>query len=311
MPFARRHGKGSAIRLPAEGDIPSDAIDDRAPDRRSKRRGAAGGVRGLADRGFGTTSEVMARKPPGPTSDAARRIATDAIARAHRRLRSRGDRDRAVHDARRAIRRVRALLALLAPSLGAAYDPIRAPLRTASHSLSRLRDAQTIIETLDDVAPGRFARLRAKLVRARDARHERGAARIARVHALLDVATGCEAEWLSAVSREAWRAGIERSEARARDALDRVERRDNRARTHRLRRRLRELALQLELLGFASDKRAALDKPARKLGRERDLLLLQDEVKRRIGDGRWLDAIRKKRRKLRRKAIAQAREALG
>ena len=254
----------------------------------------------------------MARtSPPALTRKAARRIASDAIARAHRHLRSRGDRDRAVHDARRAMRRARALLALLAPALGAAYHAIRAPLRTASRTLSRLRDAQTVIEALDDVGPGRFTRLREKLVRVRDRRHEGGAARVARVHALLDVALGCEAEWLSAVSPEAWRAGIERSEHRARAALERAARKDSRARTHRLRRRLRELALQLELLGVQAAKREALEKPAKKLGRERDLLLLQRELKRGIGDERWFEALGKKRRKLRRKAIRQAREALG
>jgi len=83
---------------------------------------------------------------------------------------------RRVHQARKALRRVRALLALIARS-DPAFATVDAKLRRATHSLSPLRDAAVAVETFDRLMKRKtlhgiiktVAPLRNDLVRRRDA----------------------------------------------------------------------------------------------------------------------------------------------
>ena len=54
----------------------------------------------------------------------------------------------AVHEARRALRRLRALLALFQDEVGSEYDNLREPYRSCTRALSGLRDAHALVETL-------------------------------------------------------------------------------------------------------------------------------------------------------------------
>ena len=55
-----------------------------------------------------------------------------------------------VHEARKAIKKVRALLRLVRPSLGRTYSAENRRLRDAGRKLSKLRDAAALIEVFDE-----------------------------------------------------------------------------------------------------------------------------------------------------------------
>ena len=59
------------------------------------------------------------------------------------------DRHEAVHEARKCFKRIRAALRIVRPSLGQVYGEENAWFRNVSQSLSRVRDAEALIETLD------------------------------------------------------------------------------------------------------------------------------------------------------------------
>ncbi len=82
----------------------------------------------------------------------ARRIAAEQIDGALRGL-SRGDRDLAprIHEARKAVKKLRGLIRLLRPSF-AAYRMENDALRAAGHAIATLRDAQVMLITYDAMA---------------------------------------------------------------------------------------------------------------------------------------------------------------
>jgi CHAD domain-containing protein len=81
-----------------------------------------------------------------------------------------------VHQARKRCKKVRGLLRLVRDALGPAYTRENTTLRDAARSLSRVRDAQAMVETLDDIREAfdrplgeqAFARVRHALVARRD-----------------------------------------------------------------------------------------------------------------------------------------------
>lgn len=83
-----------------------------------------------------------------------RRLADAQLVLAVRQLHALGTRrsDRAVHEARRHVRRVRALLRLLRPTLGDAYARANRRLRRAHHLLAPIADAEALVERQADVA---------------------------------------------------------------------------------------------------------------------------------------------------------------
>jgi CHAD domain-containing protein len=115
-----------------------------------------------------------------PTGAGLRRIALGQIDVAAHTLRGdgAGTPDERVHEARKALKRLRALLRLLEDELGErAYERESAVVRDAGKRLSRARDAEVLLNTLDALIerqPKQLARrrgvqrLRAKLERERD-----------------------------------------------------------------------------------------------------------------------------------------------
>jgi CHAD domain-containing protein len=87
-----------------------------------------------------------------PVCEAVKRIAAEQIGAAAAALgQGRGDRDEAVHEARKRIKKVRALLRLVRPQLGRAYRPENRVLRDAGRKLSEYRDAASVIESFDQL----------------------------------------------------------------------------------------------------------------------------------------------------------------
>lgn len=84
-------------------------------------------------------------------AEAVRRIAREELDSVVSQLgHARGaKRDEAIHESRKSVKKVRALLRLLQPELGGAYRAESKVLRTAGRTLSELRDASSVIEVLD------------------------------------------------------------------------------------------------------------------------------------------------------------------
>jgi CHAD domain-containing protein len=82
-----------------------------------------------------------------------KRIAREEIRSAVQYLRGKGgvSRDEAVHEARKSIKKARALLRLVRPELGDFYASESARLRDAGRKLSQLRDLGALIATFDEL----------------------------------------------------------------------------------------------------------------------------------------------------------------
>jgi CHAD domain-containing protein len=88
-----------------------------------------------------------------PVGDAITRIAREQIRRAIAEIDDAGlDRHATIHQVRKRCKKVRGLLRMVRPALGTTYEHENACFRDAAGQLSRVRDAQTLIETLDGLA---------------------------------------------------------------------------------------------------------------------------------------------------------------
>jgi CHAD domain-containing protein len=81
--------------------------------------------------------------------DGIRRIVVEEIDSAAEHLGKTKDRDEAVHEARKSLKKVRGLLRLVQPELGRVYQRENTQLRGIGRKLSELRDATAIIEVFD------------------------------------------------------------------------------------------------------------------------------------------------------------------
>jgi CHAD domain-containing protein len=83
--------------------------------------------------------------------EAVRRIAREELESAVEQLgrRRNGSYDEAIHEARKSVKKVRALLRLFQMELGGKYRTETRGLREAGRKLSELRDAGAVIEILD------------------------------------------------------------------------------------------------------------------------------------------------------------------
>lgn len=186
-------------------------------------------------------------------------LAVDEIAHINRALAAEHSDGTAVHEARKAIRRLRSLLGLCETRLDG-VDGIDGRLRSLGRSLSTLRDAQVSVDTARHMARRYGAdvwqpvidrlearrRTRVETALAKDPGFERRRARLGRIGAALD-----RQDWtgvsVASVNR-ALRASekrVARSEKRAHDDPTA----DN---LHRWRRRARRLRMQLEVAAHAS-----------------------------------------------------------
>ena len=97
-------------------------------------------------------AEKPAVRPDGSVGEALRAVARDILTEARAVLNDQQRPDAAaVHDFRKAMKRWRALLRLLAPFLGEDAQRLRAQARDFARSLAGARDAQSALEAVDDV----------------------------------------------------------------------------------------------------------------------------------------------------------------
>jgi hypothetical protein len=197
-----------------------------------------------------------------------------------------------VHLARKALRRTRATIALGGDALGPGAALVDRELRRLNRGLSRLRDAQALVETLDRlIAAGHDAATMQLLHRGRRraASHRVACAReclaadpeLRQRRALLTTLRGAllALPW-EVLDATQLQAGLAASESRMQEARAKADRIGRDEDWHRWRRRARRVSQQLRALkatGVAIAEAAAFDKHAtERLGAAQDLALLLD-----------------------------------
>ncbi len=193
-----------------------------------------------------------------------------------------------VHDFRKSVRRARAVVSLLRPSLGkTAAAGIASELRRAFGPTGDLRDAHILLETLRVVPsddPGREAILRA--LEEEEAHHDsasgqgvlRGGSRILQpLPQVLDVTLP------SAYSMDDLARGLARSGRRTRRALKRASSTGLDADFHEWRKRVKELRYQIELLASSGSpelrqREKSMAALAEELGRVTDRIVLRSTL---------------------------------
>jgi CHAD domain-containing protein len=203
-------------------------------------------------------------------------------------------RDQAIHEARKSIKKVRALLRLIRGELGETFDAENARLREIAHRLSELRDAVAVIGTFDDLrkhyAKSEGGRLRS--IRAGLSKKRAESARPEEVKSVLDDAASALAKAGKAVKTwpletdgyAAVEPGFEQIYRAGRKELKRVHKEPSADNFHRLRKRVKDHWYHVRLLndiwsdamtGYENSMKSLEDK----LGMDHNLNVLAERVK--------------------------------
>ncbi|HYV15842.1 MAG TPA: CHAD domain-containing protein [Conexibacter sp.] len=191
---------------------------------------------------------------PSSVRACAREQLQGAIARLEQ---THGDPVDAIHDARKQLKKTRALLRLVRPAIGArAHRRENAALRDAGLALSDARDADVLLETVDKLAAHAAGRLPAatfvELRAALEAEREPGSVDRAAVAATLREARTRVAEWpLLDADWDAVLAGVGRVYERGRDAFADAREDPSVVRLHEWRKRVKDLWYHERLLAPA------------------------------------------------------------
>jgi len=233
-----------------------------------------------------------------------------------------------VHEARKALKRLRALLRLLRDELGGQiYEREQALLRDTGRRLARARDAAVLLATLDELIarhPKKLAgrrgvrRLRGRLRRECEGAAERVLGESLRpggaVAELRAMRVRVEQWPLAHVGAEAIEPAVERLYATGRKRMRRAAKAKGsrrRMRTlHQWRKRVKDLRYAQEIVGAGKRAKRA-DALGELLGEEHDLAVLGERVRQAAKTGQpgrrtrklLLRAIARRRKKLRRRAL--------
>lgn len=238
--------------------------------------------------------------------------------------------DDQIHDARKALKRARASLRLLRDGVGKpSYVRENSQLRDAAQPLSRVRDAKVVLDTLQRML-AKEAQLwpRTELLRLRRVlRQEReqlrrellgDAGKLSEVERSLEEAARRVGQWQP--PRAAWpvlRAGIERIYLKGRKALAEAEANRSDPKLHEARKQVKYFGHAMAIFvaaradGFARLAKRA-ESVAEDLGDDHDLAMLQERIATlpaapRRGDKALLAGIERRRRRLQRKALKDAK----
>ena len=180
-----------------------------------------------------------------------------------------------VHEVRKHVKKVRAVLRLLEASLGKAYDSLSSALRSASRRLSALRDADASGETLEKLRV-RYPRvLTASVVRSLDralkADKQRAQSRVPRllpgvVRTLERSTRTVPRQIRKAAGQDAMRAGMRRTYQRAREAMTLARGQNDDEGLHRWRRRVKDHWYHMRLLKGVNGRISARVRRLKQLG---------------------------------------------
>jgi CHAD domain-containing protein len=221
-----------------------------------------------------------------------RRVGREEIdsAVSHLRVKTASKRDESVHEARKSIKKLRGLVRLLTPELGDAARRENMALRDLGRSLSPVRDAAAMVETVDLLgkkypdtpALAKLTQLRAAMVRRRNAVRRQA-------DATPDVEKGVTVlrslrkqlnQWNIGADFQTLAPGLRVTYRRGRRAAERAKRNPNARNLHELRKRVKDYWYQVRLLeNMWPDRESpegALRDLQEKLGDAHNLTVLRD-----------------------------------
>ncbi len=261
-----------------------------------------------------------------------RRIITEEIdsACSHLSAKNRENRDEAIHEARKCVKKLRGVVRLLMPGMGEAGKRENMALRDTGRRLAEFRDAAAMIETVDDLAKNcaddpaakDLAAVRAILAMRLNESGNRSDLASAARQVLRDL-RGFKRRadtWLEGEDGFGMLArGLRASYRRGRKALARARKEETALSYHELRKRVKEHWYQVRLLeslgGGASAREKRLKDMQECLGEDHNLVLLRQTLANepaRFGDREALAGvdrlIGKYQATLREKAMAHGKE---
>jgi hypothetical protein len=225
-----------------------------------------------------------------------KRIVSEEIEAAVRQLAGEGDadRDEAIHEARKNVKKIRALLRLMRPELGEIYRRENRFFREAALQLSQFRDAGAMIETFDalrrkyrgELVRGRLAGIRRGLIARKQEAEKQGNIQEARSRtaaALRRSAKRVETWPLSAGGFAALAPGLEATFRRGRQALARARKHPLPENYHEWRKRVKDHWHHVRLLeGVWDGTMPAYERRLKDLetwlGEDHNLAILRDKV---------------------------------
>ncbi len=194
-------------------------------------------------------------------AEGVKRIAREQAASAIDHLSGRGapNREEAIHEARKDIKKLRALIRLVQPHLGDTFAAENIRLRDVSRKLSQVRDAFAMIKAFDDLKQGHrnklarapAAKIRTALVRHREhVEEELGIADLMKTSAaaMRDARKSIEAWPLEADGFPAIEPGFEKTYRRGRKALATAAKTARREDFHEWRKRVKDHWYHVRLL---------------------------------------------------------------
>ena len=187
-------------------------------------------------------------------AEAVERVRREQLAAAAESLRDGDDPIEAIHDARKRIKKTRALLRLARPGLKKdEYRRRNRALRDTGRGMSANRDADVLVETVELLAErfvGQYPKTFFAGVKRPLAAHARALRREADAAAHADVLTGlAQDRWpLAALDPEALAGSLERTYARGRAAFAVADREPTASNLHEWRKRVKDLWYQQQLL---------------------------------------------------------------
>jgi CHAD domain-containing protein len=185
--------------------------------------------------------------------DGVRRIVREEVASATERVKVKKDRDLAIHEVRKGVKRVRGLLKLMRPALGEAYEKEDQVWRELGRRLSALRDAGAMMGAFGELRascpPRLYSPIRRRLLENKREKSLDAAGILAKVAAGLKRAEARLKSW--PLHKEGFPAigpGMKRTYRRGLRALRKARTEPSPENLHELRRRSKEHLYQLRLL---------------------------------------------------------------
>jgi CHAD domain-containing protein len=233
---------------------------------------------------------------------------------------TKADRNAAIHEARKSVKKIRAVLRLMRPRFPEIWRREKRRLRDISRKLSELRDAAAMVEALDALVEGtgRLRAIRGGLVHRRDRILDRADVPDtleAAAAAFKGVKRRAEKWQLHLVKFAPLEPGIEKSWRRSRRMWKMARRHPDPALWHEFRKRVKDHWYQARLLekmesGAAARDRKRIEELEAALGEDHNLVVLGrvlQEAPERFGGERMVaraaDLIGNRRRKLQARAL--------
>jgi CHAD domain-containing protein len=262
-------------------------------------------------------------QPDKSTSEEVRRVASDELSQAIEFLSTKElDLDTAVHEARKRIKRLRALLRLVRGELGSTFSDVNGELRTIAQRLASAREAAATLEAIERLKTDKGERLpEAAFAAATETfsgrtpnRSSLGDLLETSVQHLTEVARTIEDAELEGNGFRLLRSGFRRTYRTARQRLHEAMRSHTAEAFHELRKAVKAHQHQLHFLEDAwpdllSRRREALSDLSELLGQHHDLALLVPEL-REAEHGELADLAAERSAELEQEILQRARRLL-